>query len=327
MAAGLGVCLAPVVARLCGGAPSAYRSAFTSALLYGLVALGYRPSALNVSAFAVVLHALYEPREALHPGFILSILATGALLTAVQGPGGIRGAARESFRAWLATAPYLALCFGSSSLVALLANVILLPLGALLIPLVVLHLAAASLGVADALLVRWLFETASGAFLQASRLCSALDPGLEIPPLTLTQSCALSAVPIFWLSQLSLRTRLCATALLFAVVAGSEWRLRHALDEHEIRLTFLDVGQGDSLLIETGRGEAALIDAGGAPNGGPDPGRGMDRHRFHGCTLPAAGPDLAPDGGDGRGSADDRARGFGRRGASGHWSVAGGPGR
>ncbi len=273
VAAALGVLLAPLVARLCGGAPSAYRSAFTSALLYGLVALGYRPSALNVSAFAVVLHALYEPREALHPGFILSVLATGALLTAAHSEGGIRGAAKESFRAWLSTAPYLALCFGSSSLVALLANVLLLPLGALLIPLVVIHLVAAALGVADALLVRWIFETASGAFLQASRLCSDLDPGIQIPPLTLVQSCALSIVPVVWLSQLSRRSKVIGSALVFCVLATSEYRLRHALGTDEIRVTFIDVGQGDSVLIESGSGETVLIDAGGAPNGGPDPGR------------------------------------------------------
>jgi len=271
-AAALGVGLAPLVAMVCGGAPSAWRSAFTSALLYALVALGYRPSALYVSAFAVMLHALYEPRDALHPGFVLSVLATGALLTAGHGAGGLLGAAKESLRAWLSTAPFLGLCFGTTSLIALIANVLLLPLGGLLIPLVVLQLAAAALGISEVSGARWAFETASGAFLQASRLCSDLDPGIAIPPLSLAQGVSASLLAFVALSPLTWRRKLLCGALACAAFGASEWRLRHALAPDEVRVTFLDVGQGDSALIQTGTGQSALIDAGGAVNGGPDPG-------------------------------------------------------
>lgn len=271
-AAGLGVLLAPLVAKLCGGAPSAWRSAFTSALLYALVALGYRPSALYVSAFAVVLHALYAPRDALHPGFVLSVLATGALLTAGQSAGGVLGAAKESLRAWLSTAPFLVLCFGGTSTIALVANVLLLPLGGLLIPLVVLQLTAAFVGLSGPLGIRWAFETASGAFLQASRICSDLDPGLTIPPLTLWQGLTVSVLAFAWLAPLKLRTKALCTIAACAGYGVCEWSVRHSLARDEVRVTFLDVGQGDGVLIETGLGQAALIDAGGAVNGGPDPG-------------------------------------------------------
>ncbi len=271
-ASALGVVLAPLVAMLCGGAPSAWRSAFTSALLYALVALGHRPNALHVSAFAVVLHALYEPRDALHPGFVLSVLATGALLTAAQGAGGLRGAIKESLRAWLSTAPFLGLCFGSLSVIALVANVVLLPLGGLLIPLVVLQLAAALVGLSDGLGIRWAFETASGAFLQASRICSDLDPALTLPPLTLLQGLAAALLAFAWLMPCSLSARLWCSALACLGYGGSEWNLRHPLEPGEIRVNVLDVGQGDSVLIETASGHHALIDAGGAVNGGPDPG-------------------------------------------------------
>ncbi|MFT3921718.1 MAG: DNA internalization-related competence protein ComEC/Rec2 [Myxococcales bacterium] len=271
-ASALGVALSPLVAMACGGAPSAWRSAFTSSLLYGLVALGYRPNALHVSAFAVVLHALYEPRDALHPGFVLSVLATGALLTAAHGSGGIRGAFKESVRAWLATAPFLGLCFGTTSVIALVANVVLLPLGGVLIPLVVAQLFAAAGGASDALGTRWAFETASGAFLHASRVCSNLDPGLTIPPLTLTQGLLAAGLSFVWLTGLSLRPKLLASVLACLGFVACEWHLRHELSSDELRVTFVDVGQGDAVLIESGSGSAALVDAGGAVQGGPDPG-------------------------------------------------------
>jgi competence protein ComEC len=72
-ASALGVALAPLVARFCGGAPSAWRAALASFLMYGLKALGLRPDALAVSGFAVLIYGLAEPRETLHPGFVLSV--------------------------------------------------------------------------------------------------------------------------------------------------------------------------------------------------------------------------------------------------------------
>jgi hypothetical protein len=53
VAAGAGALLAPLVASLCGGSPSAVRAALTSTLMFALTALGYRPRALPVSALAL----------------------------------------------------------------------------------------------------------------------------------------------------------------------------------------------------------------------------------------------------------------------------------
>jgi competence protein ComEC len=141
-----------------------------------------------------------------------------------------------------------------------------------LIPLVVLQLATALLGISDVLGVRWAFETASGAFLQASRICSDLDPGLTIPPLTLFQGSMAALLAFAWLMPCTLRLRLACSAIAGLGYGCSEWQLRHPLDQGEVRVTVLDVGQGDGVLIETAAGQHALIDAGGAANGGPDPG-------------------------------------------------------
>jgi competence protein ComEC len=272
VAAGVGALLAPLVASLCGGSPSAVRAALTSSLMFTLSALGHRPSALAVSALAVALHIAIDPRAALHPGFVLSVAATAALLTAgCEGVAGLRRALRESLRAWLATAPFLLLCFGGTSLVALLANVVLLPLGTVLIPLCVAHLLAALLGLAGWLATGPLFEAASGAFLGASRLCAALDPGLQLPPLTPAQLLALGAGAGFCLLPVARTLRVAVAAGALLVMLLCELALRWSAPPEQLQVVFLDVGQGDAAIVRSA-GQTALIDAGGSVGGASDPG-------------------------------------------------------
>ena len=270
----LGVLLAPLIARLCGGSPSAVRAAWTSTLLYLVVALGMRPSALSVSALVVCIYAALSPRDALHPGFVLSVLATAALLSHTSRKQGnaVTGALRESLRAWLSTAPFLLLCFGQTSLISLLANVALIPLGTALVPLAALHAGVAQLRLVSVLPSATIFELASSAFVEAARFCSSLDPGLVLPPLAPVQVLALTVVAGALMIPVSGRALGAIAALTGLAALHGEWALRHSLAPEQLRVTVLDVGQGDSILIETGSGEAALIDAGGSLGGGPDPG-------------------------------------------------------
>ena len=273
VAAALGALLSPLVASLCGGSPSAVRAALTSTLMFALVALGRRPQALPVSALAILVHVAREPRDALHPGFVLSVAATASLLTAASVHGSsARRALSESLRAWVSTAPFLVLCFGSTSLVAVLANVVLLPLAGLLIPVAVLHLGAACIGLSGALATQAVMEAASGAFVGASRFCASLDPGVRFPPPTSIQLVALSSLAALWLLVRSLRVRALSLAAALAVCALSEWSLRTGLAEGALQIWFLDVGQGDGALVRTGDGKTLLVDAGGRIAGGADPG-------------------------------------------------------
>ena len=60
---------------------------------------------------------------------------------------------------------------------------------------------------------------------------------------------------------------------LLVLLVGAELHLRRAeRPTGELRITFLDVGQGDSALIDLPDGSLALVDAGGAVFGGRDPG-------------------------------------------------------
>lgn len=270
--AAIGVLLAPLIAGLCGASPSALRAAFTSTVVYAVVAMGYKPCALSVTALVVMAHAALRPEEALHPGFVLSVLATAALLThAGRARSAVRQALRESVRAWLATAAFLLVCFGQVSLIALLANVALLPLGGALVPLAAVHLLLATVGLAPLFASAPVLSAASGAFVEAARLCAALDPGLLVPPPTPLQSLALTASCALFLLPLATRVRVWLSASCLLAWTGDEWALRHALDARALRVTVVDVGQGDAILLET-LGGTALIDAGGSLGGGPDPG-------------------------------------------------------
>jgi len=270
--AALGVFLSPLVAAFAGGAPSAWRAAFMSTLSYGLVALGRRPDVLAVCGASALLGMWSDAHDALHPGFVLSVLATSALLTLSKGEGGTLQTLRESTRTWLATAPFLSVAFGTVQVVSIAANVLLAPVGTMLIPLVAAMAASAlwlpSLGGVAASA----FETASGAFVVASKLASDLDPRWIVPSPTPVQAILLCAAAGLWLMATSLKTRLIGSAALMLGLGAEELRLRHPLGAHEARVTFLDVGQGDCTLVETGTGRHALVDAGGAINGGPDPG-------------------------------------------------------
>jgi competence protein ComEC len=272
IAAWLGVALAPLVAWICGGSPSAVRAALTSTLMFLVQALGRKPAPLPVASAAVVIYAVVVPRDAVHPGFVLSVLATASLLAATAGrAAGLRTAALESGRAWVATIPMLVMCFGEPSVVALAANVLLLPVGALLIPLALLHLVAASLGLAALFGTDVVFAGTSGAFTGVSRACAAIDPGILVPGLAPLSAAGLSAA-CFALLYLRGRARTCL-ALAAGLASGlGEWRLQRRVGRDEAILTYFDVGQGDATLIELGTGERILIDGGGDQQG-TDPGK------------------------------------------------------
>lgn len=221
---------------------------------------------------AIVLLA-WNPYSLSEPGFQLSFAAVAAIFVLVprvgkrlEGypiPRPLVGVAAVSLACGLATAPILWLHFGSVPLYTVPANALAAPVVA---PLLGLGLACAAIdpllpGVASAL--AWL-NGLLAAYLAA---CARLVGGLPAAEITSWAGlAAVTALPALLVVVTRLRGRerralLILAALALVITVG--WRIvpSRPPPPEGVRITFLDVGQGDAVLIQTAAG-ALLVDQG-----------------------------------------------------------------
>lgn len=274
LAKGIGIPFALAYALLVGDAPSAWRAALTSSVAWGLVALGRRSQPLTVTAAAALLMGALRPDDLARPGFILSIVATAALVSdSSTDTSFARAGLVASARTTIATAPFVLWMFGQVPLVGLLANLVVVPLGGVLLPIAALHAAIALVLPPVAHLTAPLVDVTANAFLGAAEVFAAIPGGRDLPPPDLTQGVVIALAALVLLAARGWRARLATLLLAALALGGAELALRHReIPKGELRATFLDVGQGDAALIDLPDGRLMVIDAGGALAGGPDPG-------------------------------------------------------
>jgi competence protein ComEC len=223
---------------------------------------------------AAVLLA-WNPYSLLEPGFQLSFGAVGAIFIGVPplerrlegypGPRWLRAVIAVSIACGLATAPILLLHFGSVPIYSVLANALAAPAVAPLLGLAfaaaavqpVLPSLAAALGWANG----WLAVYLAG--------CARLIGGLPYAQVS-TTTAALGVAVIVALGIVATRLRppraqRAAVLAVLAVLIAAGWKLTRPDDQlpppRGLRMTFLDVGQGDSTLIQVPDG-AILVDEG-----------------------------------------------------------------
>ena len=254
---------------LVGFPPSAVRAGSMASLALVVLALGRPGEAGRILPMALLGIVLTAPVVLASVGFLLSAGAVTGIALAINsapgrkhprasGPGkqSLRNAGRlmvVSLGAQAGTLPAQILVFGSVAPMAPVLNLLVVPMMGLWLPAVLMAEAAHLIG---GPLATWTGSLAEGLgrLLVWSVLCAAQGP------LTLLPMARWSG----WL----------AAAALGSWSAGGRWRLgalaaaavviwSPLLDDGRPRVTFLDVGQGDAAMIETGgRARTILVDAG-----------------------------------------------------------------
>jgi competence protein ComEC len=270
-----GVALA--YAALVGSAPSAWRAALTATIGWTARAAGRRAAPGRLVLAALMAAAALMPDQVLRPGFSLSVLATAGLVSGGGRGSLLRRGVEASLRTLVATAPVLLWVFGGLPLVGVLANLAGVPVATLVVlPVTVLHGLLVLVHPALGGLTSGLVDLAAAALLGLS---AAFPAGVTaLPPPDLVQGLIVTAASVGLLAASRWRTRAAVAVSAALALLAAEAHLRHREQPRDrLRVTFLDVGQGDAALVDLPDGRLLVVDAGGNPSGGRDPGRAVLR--------------------------------------------------
>jgi len=222
---------------------------------------------------AVLLAA--NPYSALEPGFQLSFAAVAAIFVLVprlerrlEGypvPSRLASVLVVSLACGAATAPILWLHFGAVPLYSIAANALAAPIVAPLLGLALVSAPVSLVAPGAAATLGWLNGWLAAYLAWCARLVGDLPHAQVASPRVLLALCGLGAA-------LSLAFRLprsrragLALAAALSLLAAATWHVvaggRAVAAPTGLRITFLDVGQGDATLLEV-PGGAVLVDQG-----------------------------------------------------------------
>ena len=261
-------------ALVVGPEPSVLRAVVMAVLVLVASLLDRDASVTNSLALAALAILAVRPGDLFDPGFQLSFAATLGIVIAPLPRGMIVGPLAVSAAAQLAVLPISLTHFNQLSTIGLVANLGVVPLAGL-----------ATVGGLGAIALSFLSETiAAVAFdavwpvllaLRGMVALAARVPGavLYLPapgwPAVTCYVGALASLVVWRAGEREARERRSwlwlAIALLTLAVGLAAWPLVRPADGR-LRLTILDVGQGDAIVVEMPDGRALLVDAG---SGGP----------------------------------------------------------
>lgn len=278
-AALVGVIIAFAYADFAGGGGSALRAAtMTSGALLARC-LSQAPEPSRALALAFALAALVDPLAFGDASFGLSTAATLGLVVlsrplarALGGPPRpsvwsrarrvLATVASTTLAPTLACAPVLASLSPRVPLAGLVANVVAAPIGeTIALPICLLHAAVARVPI----LGEGLARVGGGALLVVQRIAHvAADAGLALPVPTPTAAESAAIVAgVITLAVVARRRWLTGAFLVASLIALEVVAHRSGAPRGELRVTALDVGQGDSLLVDLPDGALMVIDGGG----------------------------------------------------------------
>jgi competence protein ComEC len=283
--AALGIPLVLAYADFTGRSGSVMRAAWMLSAALLARALGRRPHAPRSVAASILAGAVADPLVALDASFALSLASTAGLLVLARPLARVLGAdgppATSALgRAWVGLARSMSttlaatlacgpvtLCLGPSlPVLGVLVNLVAAPLGELIaLPVALAHGLLAPLPLVE----RGAALVASGA-LRAVALAAhrAASTGLvlALPPPTAWQLAFLPALALGAWAASTRKARLGWACVALVVLVALELGARaRGAPRGLLRVSALDVGQGDALLVDLPDGSLLLIDGGGIP--------------------------------------------------------------
>ncbi|MEE1753445.1 ComEC/Rec2 family competence protein [Streptomyces sp. SP18CS02] len=267
---------------VCRPDPSVLRAAACGLITLLAIGTGRRRSLIPALAGAVLLLVLYDPWLARSYGFLLSVLATGALLTIAPRWGVAlrrRGVPSRLAEALAATAAAQAVCAPVVAVFAARVSLVAVPCNLVaelaVAPATVLGFTALATAPVALPVARLLAECAgwpAGWIASVARAGAALPgaetvwPGGWLGGALLAAATVLVVLLIRRLPGRPWAAAVCAVLLLLAVVRPAPLtRLVTGWPPPGWVFAMCDVGQGDATVLAAGEGTAVVVDA------GPDP--------------------------------------------------------
>jgi competence protein ComEC len=254
-----------------GAQPSVVRATIMAVLVLLALLLDREASVLNSLALAAIVVLALRPADLHDPGFQLSFAATAGIVLAPTPRGWLLGALVVSLAAQLAVLPVTLSHFNQVSTVGLLANLAVVPLAAVGTVVGIVAVALAFLSDAAAAVAFNAVWPALLALRVIVRYAAAV-PGaiVHLPappwPAIASYTAALGLALAWWRTRADrprVARRLGGGALAALVLAGAieVWPIVRPADGR-LRVTVLDVGQGDAIVVELPDRRTLLVDAG-----------------------------------------------------------------